>query len=494
MTDRLEKLSELHGKDDPVEETDLLALLAECSADRFGEGLPDDSKRMKLLLGHVLSVLHRHLQEGFQEPSTFRRRQMLGTMAQHILNRTPGLISSIAESAGPATPQVQARTRGRNPGEVLQNLFMRTPEENRPVECLVETTDTKAPPARQGKAPDPINATALIEQIPTTEAVSQSLPNEIEVAEVMDTFIEFLVGWVMEAEAAIQSEAAGDYLHEMIAGEVNHPSHSLAPQMLKLLDGTAADGLTIELRRKLFAGADIRSLLQYLLGELTTREDRVRSLRTAWKVLGDQVLQETIRCYVDEEDEAVRQDVATLAADALSAELAPMLARSDGKGGERLVALTMTVVDRLEPMEQAQLLRPFLAGLKEEAPLLLTVRVARIPSTVALQTLRDWIDSVNAETRQAFAAAFLSQKDIADLEVTADAAAGRGAWQKMTPERERAIRALVSAQTLRAREVLSEAARGAVWSFSSSKRALGRLARKTLEQMSDSHSSSTGRS
>ena len=492
MTSRLEKLSELHGRDDPREEVDVLALLAGCTTEKFGEELPEDSRNLELLLSHILAKLHKLFEEGAEAPSSFRRRQILGNVAQHILSRTPGLISSIAQSAGPLTPQVQARTHGRTPGEVLQHLFMRTPEENRPPECVVETVDTKAPSGGDQSRVEPVEAVALLDELPSADAAAEVIPRAVNDVDVMTGLLDMLVHWITGSEAPAQREIAADYLHDTVHQEVNEPSRSIAGKVLGLLDGSIDEGLTLGLRRQLFEKLDCRTLLLYFLRELPTRQERVHALRTAWEVLGDQVLQETIRCCVEETDEDVRAEFGMFAGEALAVELAPLLAQMAGKSDERSIALTLAVVDRLEPLEQAQLLKNTLGSLGRETPLPLVLRLVSMSSAVAHKALRDWVDGVNVDGRRAFAEHLLSEERIADLEITADIAAGRGAWRRLYPQREKAIAALASSQTVRARQALKHTARRAVWSLSRARRALGKLARATLAELDASNTSGAG--
>ena len=152
LANRLEQMSLMHGYGEDAEEVDVFRMLAQAAADTFEDALPEDSYKMELLMTHIVGALDNELEHEFKDVSTFRRRQVLGMAAQRILKKTPDLIVSIAESAGPLLPQIQARSRGRNPGEMLTHLFMRTDRASEDVEQTV-ATEGESPQEKRRSTP-----------------------------------------------------------------------------------------------------------------------------------------------------------------------------------------------------------------------------------------------------------------------------------------------------------------------------------------------------
>ena len=494
MVDRLEEFSTLHQGEGATEEVDIIGMLAAAAARRFGGDLPQDSTHMELMVTHLLGALDSQLQQDWHEPSAFRRRQILGVMAQRILNQTPRLISSIAQSAGPMLAQVEARSQGRNPGEVIQHLFMRTPDQQAPAQEAGHPPGDLAqtPAARRQTRREPLDPSSLVTKMPNVTP-AEALSVRIDPPEIMSEFLDVLVRWIVHEESASQRESAVDYLHEFIAREINAPSRALGQEILALLTGSIADELTPALRQELFSGLDCHALLMYLQAALPDRQDFVGSLRAARQVLGEPFVRETIRCCVGRSAKTVGQPVIAAAAQALAAQMAPAIARDARNDPLRMVRLALAVVEHLDPLEQAQLLSVFLGVMGSAAPMSLALRLARVPGAPATPTLREWTASIDRDTRQVFADLLLGERGIAGIELTVDIAAGERPWRKMYPQRERAIRALAGAPPARARASLSRLARFGRWSPSPSKRALARLAREALETTNDRETSPPSR-
>ena len=474
LVERLEDMS----VGEEVEEADVVGIVAECASKRFGGAIPDDSYRMELLLTHTLGALKHETEGGAEEPSTFRRRELLGMLVQRILGRTPGLIGAIAESSGPLLGQIRARSIGRNPGEVLRHLFMRTPGKGEVT--MPEETRSDEQPAEEKS--DTVDAAILMEGL---ERLSDAggLPDAIRQTDLTGDFVGFLTDLIASEEAPSRRERARERLRELIADEIDRPGKCPASVVLNVLSGGEDDRIGLAARQALFSGVDSAALLDYLERELTTDRDRVSGLRAALEVLGDDVIDEIVQRATRESDHQESRSLVDVALGALAKEIAFFLTGLKGDRRAQTVRLAIEVSQHLDTLEQAQLLSALVAELAEEAPEEMIVYLARVPSAIARRALREWVAMVPQDRRRAFARKLLSERDAAAVEATVDIAAGMGAWRKMYPERQAAIQTLGSTNPARARDVLSRVAREGRWSLSGQKRSCARLARTVLARL-----------
>lgn len=488
MVSSLEKLSGVLQKDGATEEVDIISMLAAATAERFGADLPQDNARMELVLTHLLGAIDGQVQQDWQEPSTFQRRQILGMMAQRILNQSPHLISSIAQSAGPMLPQVEARSQGRNPGEVLQHLFMRTPDDEDATPGTSQEAGRSsaaaawARSATQETRRDPIDPSSLLAKMPDVTP-AEGLSAGLDTQEITGELLDVLIRWIVHEEPTSQRECAIDYLHDFIVSEISAPSRLLGREILALLTGDFPGELTPALRKELFSELDCHALLMYLHAALPERRDFVNGGRAAGEVLGEPLLHEAIQCCIGKTATTVTEAFIAGTAQALAAPMACAIARDASDAPQRMVHLALSVADHVDALEQAQLLSTLLRAMGPEAPLSLALRLAGVEGTLATRALREWVAAINHDKRRAFADQLSAEHGTAGMEVIVDIVAGERPWRTMCAQRIMAIRALPGSPSMRARESLARLARFGRWSLSSSKRALARIARETLETM-----------
>jgi len=478
LVNRLEQMSLIRGYGEDAEEVDVFRMLAQAAADTFKEALPDDSYQMELLMTHIVGALDGELEHEFRDTSTFRRRQVLGMAAQRILKRTPDLIVSIAENAGPLLPQIQARSRGRNPGEMLTHLFMRT---DRASENVKQTVAKVSESPEERRRSTPLDPAVLLEKVDRLGPGRQTAPRPVDEAEVAHHYVVFLATLVGRAEAPENARQAREALGRFVTEELDAKKLALAGDLAGLLEGTAG-GPSLEARRDAFSEIPCRKLLSYLLAELTDAEERNRALRAACDVMGDLVLDDLIVLSSESADTAFAASVA----DALSDRLVPYISASARKRGARVADLTLAAAEHLDDLEQVQLFSKVMDQLGSGTPSAITMALAGHVSVMALHGLREWLSGVSHETRAAFAAHLLARPDAGTCAVTADIALGAGDWKRDYPHREGALEALARAGTARAREVLADVGRSARWSLSARSRALARYARDRLSDLDNS--------
>ena len=481
LASRLERLSLLHCPDASPEEADIVDVFARWIANTLdGEPLADDYQ-MELLLTHMLTALDGELERIFQEPATFRRRQVLGNVAGHLFKRTPDLIPHIAESAGVALVDREEGPKGINPAEVLKDLFVRTSV----------NAETGEKPALSGKALPAqrpslraADSAAMLERFSELCKSVLSLPGMIEKNEIMRHFVDFLAKWLTLGDAPSQSQDAVKRLQQIIADEVSLSRSGLASSVSTILGGHGVNGLSLDMRRSLFAELDCRELLRYLSKQLPTRLARARSLRAAWEVIGDSVLEEIIRLNSDGADARDVDDSDKLAAEALASELVPVIRRSAKPAGKRICGIAMAVADHLTTIDQSRLLSDVLGQLGANAPLDLALRVAGIPTALAQRGIRGWLEGVSHENRRSFAGRFLLLPDAGDLGITSEIASGLGVWRKMYPQRQAALDLLARSAGDKAQQLLEKVARAGRWSLSAKTRSLAKFARRALVDIS----------
>lgn len=478
LANRLEQMSLMHGYEEDAKEVDVFRMLAQAAADTFNEALPDDSYKMELLMTHIVGALDDELQHEFRDTSTFRRRQVLGMAAQRILKRTPDLIVSIAEHAGPLLPQIQARSRGRSPGEMLTHLFMRTDRASEEVEQTVAKV-TESPEEKQRSTPlDPVALLAKVDRLGTKR---ETAPAAVDKNEVTHHYVVFLATLVGRADAPEKAREAREALGRFVTEEMDARNFKLARDVAGILEGTTGK-LSIEERREAFAEIPCRKMLSYLAAGLADRQERNRALRAAWEVMGDLVLDDLIVLASEDTDSTFGK----LAADALSDKLVPYIARSAAKEGSRVAKLTLAVADHLDELEQVQLFSKVVDQLGSETPWAITMRLAGHSSVMALRVLREWLSGAPEAVRAAFAGDLLARDDAARCAITAEIALGAGVWKRTYVHRARALQVLARAGTTRAREVLDEVGRSARWSLSGKRRALAGHAREQLAAVRNS--------
>jgi len=478
LANRLEQMSLMHGYGEDAEEVDVFRMLAQAAADTFEEALPDDGYQMELLMTHIVGALDSELEHEFKDTSTFRRRQVLGMAAQRILKKTPDLIVSIAESAGPLLPQIQARSRGRNPGEMLTHLFMRT---DRASEDVKQTVAKEGESPQEKRPSTPLDPVALLEKVNKLGKERKTPPGAIDEAEVAHHYVVFLATLVGRSDSPENARHAHEALGRFVTDQMEAKKLALARDLAGLLEGTSG-GLSLEARREAFSEIPCRKLLSYLVAGLTDPEERSRALRAAWDVMGDLVLDDLIVLSSESTDTAF----AALAADALSDKLVPYITESARKGGARAADLTLAVAEHLDDLERVQLFSKVMDQLGPETPSAITMTLAGHSSVMALRVLREWLSGVSEEARTAFAADLLARPDAGRCAVTAEIALGAGGLKRDYTHRKGALEALSRAGTTRARQVLADVGRSARWSLSARRRALARYARNRLSDLDDS--------
>lgn len=475
LANRLEQMSLMHGYEEDVEEVDVFKMLAAAAAETFEEALPDDSYKMELLMTHIIATLDHQIEHEFEGTSTFRRRQVLGMAAQRILKKTPDLIVSIAESAGPLLSQIQTRSRGRNPGEMLTHLFMRTDRASEDVKQTVAKV-TEAPEQKQRSTP--LDPKALLEKARQVGKDKRDAPGAVDRADVAHHYAALLAVTAGLADTPERIKQARETLARFVAEEMSTPRPRMARDVAAILDGTTA-ALPLDTRKKIFSAIPCRALLAYLAQELSDQDECKRALRAAWEVMGDRALEEVVALASQGTDPAFGR----LAAEALSDKLAPYIATSAGSGGPHAVDLAMAVADHLGELEQAEMFSKFVRQLGPEAPPSVAMRLARFPSVMALRVLRDWLMAAPRGTRTAFVDKLLGGADAGGLPIVADIALGPGVLKKAYAHRRAAVEALARAGTARGREVLAQIGASARWSLSAEKRALASCARSLEARM-----------
>jgi len=474
LVHRLESMNEGENAD---EEVDMVAMIAQCAAERFGDAVPDDSHRMEILLTHVLGQLKHETEGEVQEPSTFQRRQLLGMLVQRILGRTPNLIGAIAESAGPLLGQIRARSVGRNPGEVLRHLFMRTLGKSTGDQPAGDQPETQT----DDGASDAVDGAYLLTEFKRM-GVNGGLPSRINRAEVARDFVVFLADWASSGMSERRRERARSRLREIVAEEIALPGR-YPGQVLHILCGAEGGPLDLAMRKEIFRDVDCETFMGYLVRHVRTEAERAAGLRGAWEVLGEDVIEEIVRWTAQHRDDARSHELLKTAVGALTKEIAAFLMGLKGDSAAEGAGLAMEISERLDALEQTELLSALAMRLGDATPVGMGVRLARVSSASARRALREWLTSVSGKRRRAFAEKLLSADDAGTVEAASEIATGTGVWRKMYPERRAAIQALASAGGARARDALTTIARER-WRFlSRERRSCARLAREALARL-----------
>ncbi|MFH0962400.1 MAG: hypothetical protein V2A58_00140 [Planctomycetota bacterium] len=479
LVSRLQELASSESPE-PLEEVNLLRLIASAASHAFGEHLADQGFRVEQLLGYLLRSLDSKLDPGLLLSAGFRRRQVFGVVAQRVLSESPDLIQSIAMSAGPLLPQIQARAQSVPPGEALMHLFMRSPSPD------TSQRPDAPPPSSPSPRPEdkPFDPDRLLEGLKalilSDVANRYALPSCLDPDEITREYSRFLAGQAASGQSSPFHEAALGQLRTLFANELAFPGSPAAVQVIALLAEGQHARLPLSFRQSLFSTANPRHLLRYVEREIPSRDGRIRALRVAKEMLGEPFLEEAVKYVVDLGDTPQAAKWHPLLAETFGPDLTGVLARLSQHPARGLVPIALHLADRLELSERLDLLTPLLNHLGPTAPLDLPVRLARIPTPFALKPLNAWLPRVPLETRRTFADRILSLPNAGDLHVTAEIAAGKTFWRTMFPQRAAALAALSRSSLERSRELLHALSRKGRFSLSRAKRDLARSARTLL--------------